>query len=84
MGIEEANLEGGADLVGEGLAPYALAALARAGGVTGLYHEALDISVPEAIVIIARRAEGEEILSAGHVIIRGFRDGARKNVPRQL
>lgn len=41
-------------LVSEGLSPDALTAFSRAGGVTGLDHEALYAAVPEAIVVVAR------------------------------
>ena len=56
------DLEGGTYLVGEGLAPQALAAFARAGGVAGLDHEAFDVAVPEGVIIVARCAQGEEVL----------------------
>lgn len=56
------ELECRAHLVREGPAPDAVSALAGAGWVAGLHHEAFDVAVEEAVVIVARRAVGEEVL----------------------
>ena len=47
------DLEGGADLIRKRLPPDALAAFARARRITCLDHEAFDVPVPQAVIIIA-------------------------------
>ena len=55
-------LQGGADFVCERFAPDALATLAGTRGVAGLDHEASDVSVPDAVIVVARCCEREEVL----------------------
>ena len=46
-------LESRANLIRERFAPNALTALPRSRGVAGLCHEALDVPMPEGIIIVA-------------------------------
>jgi hypothetical protein len=63
------NLEGLPELVRELGAPDGGAALAGAGGVAALDHEALDVSVEHGAVVVAAGAEGQEVLRrAGHLV----------------
>lgn len=62
MAAGAAHLERRADFVCERAAPDGLAALALAGGVAGLDHEALYAAVEENIVVVAGGGEGEEVL----------------------
>jgi hypothetical protein len=62
-------LEGLPELVGELGAPDGGAALAGAGGVAALDHEALDVAVEDGAVVVAAGAEGQEVLRrAGHLV----------------
>jgi hypothetical protein len=63
------NLEGLPELVGELGAPDGGAALAGAGGVAALDHEALDVAVEDGAVVVAAGAEGQEVLRrTGHLV----------------
>ncbi len=55
--------ERGVKLVLKLAAPYALAAHTRAGGVTRLYHEALDDAVEDVAVVVAGLAVDAEVLA---------------------
>lgn len=62
-------LEGLPELVGELGAPDGCPALAGAGGVAALDHEALDVAVEDGAVVVAAGAEGQEVLRrAGHLV----------------
>jgi hypothetical protein len=66
---KSAYLEGLPELVGELGAPDGGAALAGAGGVAALDHEALDVAVEDGAVVVTTGAEGQEVLRrAGHLI----------------
>jgi hypothetical protein len=66
---KSAYLEGLPELVGELGAPDGGTALAGAGGVAALDHEALDVAVEDSAVVVTAGAEGQEVLRrAGHLV----------------